>query len=360
MLKNTKQRSTKKLVSEVLNTQNGSARRIRNLDRQDYNPDERYRQLFESSDDGICLLDANSGRIEDLNSAALDLFGGRRENYLSKKIWETKLFLKTGLKKSVFDKIREKGRVRFKKIVLSENKGEKVFIELSAELFGSYEDRGIQCTFRDITHHQRTLILQEKDLKQKQVMLKELQHRTKNTFNLITGLIQLKSFDTDSPETKMELHELSLRVMAISDLYTLLYETDSHQKIDIDTYFQVVGDSIVGIQPEISINYHINKIELPAQKASSLGIILVELLYNSMKYAFPENRKGSIDICFWKNGNTFSLVVSDNGVGLPDDFKIVDTKSSGLRLVQLMADRLGGKCELSSHYGTEVIVEFSE
>jgi len=358
MHNNPEQSSINKFVSEVLTAQGRSVRSAGNVIIQGKNHDERYRQLFESSADGICLIDATTGRIEDLNRSILEFFGGRREDYLDKVIWETDLFLKVGLERTVFERVRKNGRVRTKKFAMSKKNGKERFIEFSAEQFGSYKDLIVHCTFRDITHHQKNLQKQEREVNEKSTMLKELQHRAKNTFSLITGLIELKSFDTDSAETETELQELSMRVKSISDLYTLLYETDSYDSVDMNSYFRMVGNSIVGKQSGITMNYQINATELPAKLASSLGIIFVELLYNAMKYAFPGKKKGTVDVCFRKNGEGYFFSVSDNGIGLPEDFRIVETNSSGLHLVQLMATQLNGTVEFSSRNGTKAVVEF--
>lgn len=320
--------------------------------------DNRYQQLFEASHDGICILNPNTGRIEDLNKAFVDLFGGAKENYLFKKIWDTDLCWKAGLDKKFFIRFKKYGNTNNRKIVLPIKDGRGTVSEFSSSLFGSIGERYLQCTFRNLTRQKDKILDLEKDLDNKDMMLKELQHRVKNTFFMITSLIELKSYESDSPETVHVLQELSVRVKSISDLYTLLYETESTDDVKMDTYSKMVGDSIMGKQNNISVEYAIDDIIIPAEIASSIGIILVELLYNVMKYAFPNRDKGSVKISMTKNSGTYRLMVSDNGRGLPEDFKIVNRNGSGLHLVQLMAQQLNGTAEFKSQAGTKAVVEF--
>jgi len=322
------------------------------------NPDNRYWQLFETFQDGICILNAATGRIEDLNRSLIELFGGEKENYLSKEIWETDLFLKSGLEKTFINKIKEYEDTLVRKIVLPIKDGSSVIVEFSASLFGSADAQHIQCTFRNTTRQKKKVSALEKNIQKRDTMLKELQHRAKNTFSMITGLIELKSYESDSPETEQELQELSMRIKSISDLYTLLYETDSTHDVEMDAYCKMVGRSILGEHKNIAVEYEMEEISIPAKIASSVGIILVELLYNSMKYAFPNRQKGSIKISLTQNSKFYRLTVKDNGRGLPDNFKIVETNGSGLHLVQRMAHQLNGTAEFKSQAGTTSIVEF--
>jgi len=320
-------------------------------------PDNRYRQLFETSDDGICILNATTGHIEDLNRSLVELFGGTKEPYLSKKIWETDLFQKVGLDKTVFNKIKKNGDIPVRKIELPLKDDRRTVVEISAGRFGSVGSEHVHCTFRKIRQKTEVSVL-EKNLEKRDTMLTELQHRAKNTFSMITGLIELKSYDSDCPETVQELQELCMRVKSISDLYTLLYETNSTDSVEMLAYCKMVGRSILGEHRNISVEYEIKDVNIPAKIASSVGIILVELLYNAMKYAFPSRQKGLVKISLTQNSETYRLTVSDNGRGLPENFKIVESNGSGLHLVKMMAHQLNGTAEFKSRAGTTSIVEF--
>ena len=109
---------------------------------------------------------------------------------------------------------------------------------------------------------------------------------------------------------------------------------------------------------KIVINKNIPEIIVSNKKASTIGMILVELLFNAIKYAFPGSQKGVIEVTLKSINNRISLIVQDNGIGLPDNFDITKLKSLGLDLVSLMVNQLEGTITFDSVKGTKIIIEF--
>jgi two-component sensor histidine kinase len=175
---------------------------------------------------------------------------------------------------------------------------------------------------------------------------------------MITGLVELKSISSTSRESTKMLEELAMRVQSISELYRLLYESDTRERVNMANYCRVISESIVGISDEINLKANFDDVFIGTKYATSLGLIQVELLYNIMKYAFPDNRPGKmVKIGLISETNKITLKVSDNGIGLPADFNTNKSGSSGLGLVQLLAGQLSGTVQFSSgEQGTEVTV----
>ena len=109
---------------------------------------------------------------------------------------------------------------------------------------------------------------------------------------------------------------------------------------------------------KIVFNKNISEIIVANKKAALIGMILVELLFNAIKYAFPDSQKGVIDITLVSINDRISFIVQDNGIGLPDNFDITKLKSLGLDLVNLMVSQLNGKIAFVSGKGTKIIIEF--
>jgi two-component sensor histidine kinase len=130
----------------------------------------------------------------------------------------------------------------------------------------------------------------------KEALIKEMQHRTKNTFNMITSLIHIRSSVTHSEETKNTLEDLTLRVRSISDLYSLLYETQSFYEVELKAYCNKVIESMLKLSKNITLNENLEEIIASSSNAATIGMILVELLSNTIKYAFPDSQKGIINI----------------------------------------------------------------
>jgi two-component sensor histidine kinase len=192
----------------------------------------------------------------------------------------------------------------------------------------------------------------------KEALLKEIQHRTKNTFNMITSLIHLRSSVTHSEETKIILDDLTLRVESISDLYSLLYDTQSFYEVDLKIYCDKVIDSMLKLSKNISLNKYIEEITVSSTNAATIGMMIVELLSNTIKYAFPESQKGVINVELKTIDSQILLIVHDNGIGLQNDFDINKIKSIGLHLVSFMVSQLEGNIKFTSENGTKIVIEF--
>jgi two-component sensor histidine kinase len=160
-----------------------------------------------------------------------------------------------------------------------------------------------------------------------------------------------------SHEIKNTLSDLTIRVKSISDLYSLLYETDSFYEVQLNTYCNKLISSMLNLSKNIVINEYFEEITAPAEKAATIGMILVELLSNIIKYAFPNSQAGIIHIEIKKTNSQIILVVQDNGVGLLKDFNIDRIKSTGLQLVNMMVSQLDAKIKFISETGLKIIIE---
>jgi two-component sensor histidine kinase len=191
----------------------------------------------------------------------------------------------------------------------------------------------------------------------KNALLKEIQHRTKNSFTMINSLIRLRTGVVTSDETINVLEDLSLRVKSISDLYSLLHDTNSFFNVPLNIYINNVIESTLKLSNKITLNKNIAEITVPSKNAATIGMILVELLTNSIKYAFPNTDNGIINVDLKVNGFRILLTVEDNGIGLRKDFDINKVTSLGLHLVNLMVGQLNGKMKFILETGTKIEIE---
>ncbi len=319
--------------------------------------EKRYRRLFESAMDGILILDANNGMIVDVNPFLIKMLGYSKEQLLKKNIWDISAFKNIDYSKQLYKELQEKEYVRYKDLPLETFDGNKIHVEIVSNVYLVNNEKVVQCNIRDITER---VIFEKKlldDINEKEGLLKEIKHRAKNSFNLITSLIHIRSNVINSVETKKELEELFLRVSSISDLYSLLQETDSYDKIQLKTYCSKVIESMLRLSNNYTVNKHFEEITVPLKEATTIGMILVELLSNAIKYAFPQSHSGVINTEMKIVNNQIELIIEDNGVGLPNDFDINKIKSLGLNLVNMMVLQLDGKIKFVLGKGTKIIVE---
>jgi PAS domain S-box-containing protein len=320
--------------------------------------EKRYRRLFETAKDGIIILDADNGMIVDVNPFLINLLGYTKEQFLTKHIWDVGTKDNIKLSKQLFKDLQEKEYVRYEDLPLEAIDGKQTHVEFVSNVYLVDDEKVIQCNIRDITKRmiEEKVITDNND--NKEALLKEIQHRTKNSFNMITSLIHIRSDHTFSEEAKTILEDLTLRVKSISDLYTVLYETDSFHEVQIIPYFNKVIDSMLNLSKNISVSRTIENITVRSSFAATIGMILVELLSNIIKYAFPDSKNGHINIELKKINSQILLLVEDNGIGMGKDFDISKIKSVGLHLVNLMVSQLDGTIVVHSENGTKILVEF--
>jgi PAS domain S-box-containing protein len=320
--------------------------------------EKRYRRLFESAKDGILILNADNGIIVDVNPFLINMLGYSKEQFLTKHIWDISTSENIDYSKQMYKELQEKEYVRYEDLPLETSDGRQKHVEFVSNVYLVDDDRVIQCNIRDITERMKHEQLIQDDMDKKESLIKEMQHRTKNSFSMITSLIHIRSGVTQSEETKNTLDDLTLRVKAISDLYSLLYETDSFYEVQLKTYCNKVIDSMLNLSKYIKINRNIEEITVPPNSAATIGMILVELLSNIIKYAFPDSANGIINIDLKLNNAQILLIVEDNGIGLPKDFDINNINSLGLHLVNLMVSQLDGNIQFIPGNGTKILMEF--
>jgi len=320
--------------------------------------EKRYRRLFETAKDGIIILDANDGMIVDVNPFLINLLGYTKEQFLTKHIWDVGTKDNIELSKQLFKDLQEKEYVRYEDLPLEAIDGKQTHVEFVSNVYLVDNEKVIQCNIRDITQRiKQEQAIQGEMLKDKG-LLKELQHRTKNSFNMITSLIQLRNSTVHSIESIALLDDLSLRVKSISTLYSLLYETHAYNEIQLKIYCNQVIDSMLSLTKNITLNRNIEEIAIDPSGAAPIGMIIVELLSNTIKHAFPDSKKGTINIELKSLDSRVTLKIEDDGVGLPSNFDINKIKSIGLHLVKLLVNQLDGIIVIHSENGTKILIEF--
>jgi two-component sensor histidine kinase len=199
-------------------------------------------------------------------------------------------------------------------------------------------------------------------LTEKEWLIKEIHHRVKNNLHMIVGLLQSQSEYLKGDEAKMTLADSEHRIQSMSMIHQKLYQTDNLTSIEVSPYIhelvQYLKDSFQN-NSTVIFNLDIDRIEMNISHAIPLGLILNEAIINALKYAFPNDRSGKIDISFKeRKSNHFALTVADNGIGLSPDFNIQNINSFGLTLIQGLSEDLNGEFKIDSKGGTTIWISF--
>jgi two-component sensor histidine kinase len=213
----------------------------------------------------------------------------------------------------------------------------------------------------DVT--ERRVLEREKDeaLRQKGVMLEELQHRIANSLQIIAGIILMKAARVESEETRGHLQDAHKRVMSIAAVQQQLHAAGSGP-IEILPYLtrlsSTLATSMIGDSRQVTIKVVGDGGHAPAREAESLGLIATELVMNALKHAFPpEKSDGRIVIAYDVDGTNWKLSVADNGIGRPDGVFAQSKTGLGTGIVKALAQQLGAKVEtLADPAGTTVSI----
>lgn len=195
----------------------------------------------------------------------------------------------------------------------------------------------------------------EQSLKEKEALIKEIHHRVKNNLQIITSMLNLQIGKIDDEKTESIFFEAKQRINAIALTHQMLYQKTTISNINLAEYIETLVRQIEATMSssKIEIVTQLTPTEerLTIDGAVPLGLIINELLTNCYKHAFPQGKKGVITVSLIDNRETFTIKVEDNGVGLPEDFDQVGSKTLGMELVFILVEQLDSKLTIENKNG---------
>lgn len=202
--------------------------------------------------------------------------------------------------------------------------------------------------------------LLEKQNREKEFLLKEIHHRVKNNLETISSLLALQTAQIENEELQDIMIESQNRVQSMGMIHQNLYQGENLAAIEMKNYFKNLGTFIIDsfdASARISLEVEMEPLELDVDRAIPIGLIVNELITNSLKYAFPDGREGEILINLKKDQDHLYLKVADDGAGMKKNNPTLGT-GFGTQLVALLTKQLDGKMTLSTQKGTELYFEF--
>lgn len=324
----------------------------------------RYRRLFETAQDGILILDADTGEINDVTPFLINMLGFSKEEIIGKKLWEIGAFKDINASQRSFLELQTKSYVRYEDLPLETKNGRSINVEFVSNVYLVDRKRVAQCNIRDITDRKRAEEVVERSLKEKEVLLKELHHRVKNNLQIISSLLQLKLVTARDAEVIDVFKQTQERIRVMALVHQKLCEAKDFMSIDISGYVNELVNNLLlayGVDKEkISVKVDVAKVLLKIDLAVPCGLIINELLTNSFKYAFPGDRRGEVNISLRSlNNGMLEIMVSDNGIGFYKGFNLHETKTMGLALVvSTIESQLGGTIKLMRTKGSRFKITF--
>ena len=199
-------------------------------------------------------------------------------------------------------------------------------------------------------------------LSEKVVLLKEIHHRVKNNLQIISSLLSLQARQITDPVMVEMFTNSRNRVRAMASIHERLYQSDDLAKVDFAQYLKGLADYLFQsykISPQdIRFQSEVENVALDLDHAIPCGLMINELVSNSLKYAYPAGRKGEIRVRLTQSEKGYTLEVADDGVGFPADVDFRSSESLGLQLINTLVNQLHGSIEMQNHLGTQFTIEF--
>ena len=325
---------------------------IKNAEKSLQASEKEYRDLVDNALLGIYKADKN-GNILFANDSIIKMFG-----YDSKE--DIKNFNISSLYKNLDDrdiilnKLNKDGKLEEYEVEMVKKNGYVLNIMASATMNGETIS-GMTMNITDQKMAQNEI---KRSLKVKDMLLKEIHHRVKNNLMVISSLLNLQSRYIKDEASKSIFKDSQNRARSMALIHELLYQSSDLKRINFGSYINKLTNELFSVYVtdpgKIKLNMDIGDIMLDINTAIPLGLIVNELVSNSMKHAFPSNRQGEIDIKFNLDNGNYSMIISDNGIGFPKDYNIQDSDSLGLKIVNSLTEQIEGEIKIETSNGTKI------
>jgi len=326
--------------------------------------EEKYRAIFnniqdvyyEAGLDGVLLeISPSIGQVTHLRKA--DLIGKPLNDFLDEPPGREKLL----------DTILRTGRVSDHEILLKDGKGAPVPCSVVSTLVYDDLHRPVKVvgSIRDISERKKSEERILASLREQDILFKEIHHRVKNNMQVMISLLRLQMNHVQDPTVQTMLKESQGRIRSMALVHEKLYQSQNLAKIDLGDYIRTLADSLYhsyGVSSgSIELQVNVGSVFIGLDKAIPCGLVLHELISNTLKHAFPvwTGRRAAMEIALSQEGEKTTVVFMDNGIGFPKEIDFRQAQSLGLKLViMLIEEQLQGTVVLDTQNGTRFTIAF--
>jgi PAS domain S-box-containing protein len=328
----------------------------------------KYRTIFENTGNAAVILEEDT-TISLANAEAEKIFGYIATEVVGKRKWTEFIFKEDLQIMKKYHDLRRSDPLsvpRNYEFRLIDGLGKIRHIFMTIAMIPGTKQS--VASLLDITERKTAEEKLKASLVEKELLLKEIHHRVKNNLQVVSSLLSLQSQSVTDKQTLDILQESQNRIRSMAMIHEKLYRSEDIAKINFTEYIRSLSANLIrsyeAVSGGVRLDLNVEDINLGLDAAIPCGLIINELVSNSLKHAFPagcKSCKGEINIQFLRiDDNKFMLSVSDNGIGISKDKDFRQTESLGLQLVRILTDQLGGTIELSRRFGTEFKIIFSE
>lgn len=239
----------------------------------------------------------------------------------------------------------------------------ETFINPIRDINGHVSEISLVC--HDITDKKSNEKEIIQSLKEKEVLLKEVHHRVKNNLQVISSILSLQSSYTTDEKILAILSESKDRVRSMAVIHENLYRTNNFSSIIFSTYVKELAHNLVASYQfnknvRIHLAFDITEVELNLDQAIPCGLVINEIITNSIKYAFRNKSEGTIFVSMKEENGRIQIEVADNGVGFPENLDYLNSDSLGIQLIITLIDQLDGNIKLDNSQGIKYLINFEK
>jgi PAS domain S-box-containing protein len=357
-------RRVRKKMQEMNVQLNEEIRDRKATEEQTRDRENQYKFITDNSDDFITHLDQNKNRIY-ASPASLKVYGYTQEEIIKKTPYDLTIPEDHAYAEIVFREMLETRSSRQFIYRARKKDGSVFWVEsILNPLFDPISGvfKGMVGVTRDIQERKIKEIEIMEGTKQKENLLKEIHHRVKNNFAILVSLINMQMGQTKNEELLQSLTNLQLRIRSMALVHEMLYRSNDFEKISFPGYLRSLASVIAGTYNRRNVDLAIeaDEVVMDIETSIPMGLIINEILSNAYKHAFPGERSGKISIRFSidQQSGMNTLVLQDDGVGMPHGVPVEQYKSMGLQVVQILCAQIEATLVVVNDPGASFTITF--
>jgi len=322
--------------------------------------EHRHRAYTELSFDAIFEIKKN-GIITDCNIRACEMFGYPPDELVGLNTWVLTPKKYRDSQPDIISENLTTGSEAWERVYQKKD-GTLFTTEINTKMYQRGNEKRIIAYVRDISEQKKNEQTIKASLKEKETLLAEIHHRVKNNLAIISGLLEMQTFNAKG-DIVDELRESQSRIQSIAMVHEKLYQSDSFTNIPFETYINellyFISNTFNTEGHNIRVEKYIEPVFLDVSKAIPCGLILNELITNAYKHAFKDVTNAVIHITLNQVKGTITLKIQDNGNGLPAGFDLDESTSLGITLIRTLVQQLNGELKATSENGACFSIRFA-
>jgi PAS domain S-box-containing protein len=326
-----------------------------------------FLDIFNNVNDAIFIHDLNDdfspGVFVEVNNVACCWLGYSREEFLkmSPRDINSAASISPLPDPVVMEEMKIHGQSTFERGINSKD-GRIIPVEISAYISSRKDKKRVISILRDITERKKIEEDLKRSLKEKELLLKETHHRIKNNLAMVSSLLNIQSSHMKNNQLIDAMADIRTRIQSIALIHERLHQSEDLYNIELNRYFQALVTELLGSfsLPDkiVCLDLDVQEYSLEAEKAIPLGLIITEIITNSLKYGIRENQPITLTLHLNVENQCFIIKAGDNGIGIDPDLDWRNTNTLGLQLLNLLVQQLGGSIDLDRSDGTIFNISF--